>query len=55
MSWRNLNSAFVWFSQTRIPPILWICLLWFLLVVPAISIREVHYEEGTTIGLVRRL
>ena len=53
MIWDSLSSAFVWVSQSRIPPILWIFLLWFLLVVPAISIREVHYEEGTTIGLAR--
>lgn len=53
MSWRNLSSAFIWFSQSRIPPILWIVLLWFLLVVPAISIRGAHFEEGTTIGLAR--
>jgi len=37
----------------RVSPVVWICLLWFMLVVPAILIRGAHYEEGTTIGLAR--
>jgi 4-amino-4-deoxy-L-arabinose transferase-like glycosyltransferase len=49
----NLNSCFTWFSQSPVPPSLWILLLWFLLIVPAIGIRGAHYEEGTTIGLAR--
>ena len=34
-------------------PILWVMLLWFVLVVPAIGLRGAHYEEGTTIGIAR--
>ncbi len=32
----------------------WVCLLlWFVLIVPAISLRGFHYEEGTVVALAR--
>jgi 4-amino-4-deoxy-L-arabinose transferase-like glycosyltransferase len=34
-------------------PMMWIFLLWFVLIVPAIGIRGVHYEEAATVGLAR--
>jgi 4-amino-4-deoxy-L-arabinose transferase-like glycosyltransferase len=51
--WRQLSAPFDWCSQARMPPLLWLCLLWFVLVVPAIGVQEVHYEEAATIGLAR--
>jgi 4-amino-4-deoxy-L-arabinose transferase-like glycosyltransferase len=30
-----------------------VILLWIVLIVPAISLRGAHYEEGTTIALAR--
>ena len=50
---RHLSAPFAWCSRSPLPPLAWVFLLWFVLVVPAIGIRGVHYEEGTTVGLAR--
>ena len=44
---------FVSIERLRIPAWVWILLIWFLLTVPAISLRGYHYEEGTVIALAR--
>jgi 4-amino-4-deoxy-L-arabinose transferase-like glycosyltransferase len=49
----NVNAWIERFGASRVPPILWVVLLWFLVSVPAITLRGAHYEEGTTIALAR--
>jgi 4-amino-4-deoxy-L-arabinose transferase-like glycosyltransferase len=41
-----------WFSQAKRPWI-WIVVIWFLFIFPAIFLRGAHFEEGTLIGLAR--
>jgi 4-amino-4-deoxy-L-arabinose transferase-like glycosyltransferase len=50
LDWRKHVA---WIESSRVPARMWIVLLWALLVVPAISIRGVHYEEDTVIALAR--
>ncbi len=54
------QAAWAWFlRQTElirradIPGWVWVILLWALMAFPAASLRGVHYEEGTVIGLAR--
>jgi 4-amino-4-deoxy-L-arabinose transferase-like glycosyltransferase len=48
----DLDSLLRRFEALR-RPYLWIALICFLLVVPAIVLRGAHFEEGTVIGLAR--
>ncbi len=40
-------------ENAKFPPQFWLVILWLLLVVPTISLRGAHYEEGTVIALAR--
>jgi 4-amino-4-deoxy-L-arabinose transferase-like glycosyltransferase len=44
--WHGLNTS-------RVPPLLWLVALWFVLVVPLIFLRAAHFEDGTGIALAR--
>jgi 4-amino-4-deoxy-L-arabinose transferase-like glycosyltransferase len=46
-------QAFTSLVRIRIPLWVWMLLVWFLLVVPAISLRSFHFEEGTVVALAR--
>ncbi|MDF3812905.1 MULTISPECIES: glycosyltransferase family 39 protein [Rhodopseudomonas] len=57
-NWRGLQSrrildAFTMLQSLRLPGWLWIVLLWALTVIPAISLRSAHFEEGTVLALAR--
>jgi hypothetical protein len=41
--WHGLNTS-------RVPPLLWLVALWFVLVVPLIFLRAAHFEDGTGIA-----
>ncbi len=49
----DLLERFAWFETARVRPWMWVVLLWALFVFPAISLRALHYEEGTTGVLAR--
>jgi len=49
----KIDAPLLWVGRSRIPGWVWVVLLWFLLVVPAIFLRGAHYEEGITIALAR--
>ena len=48
-----IDSFFNKLSRLRIPPLFWIFLLWFLIVIPSIFIKGSHFEEKTTINIAR--
>jgi hypothetical protein len=51
----NMLQDFNGFSRLETSTLIpWACgPLWFALIVPAISLRGFHYEEGTVIALAR--
>jgi 4-amino-4-deoxy-L-arabinose transferase-like glycosyltransferase len=53
--WLARRSALATFARLgpSLPGWAWIALIGFILVVPAISLRSFHYEEGTVVALAR--
>ena len=51
IQWTSPAAVIVRLLRHDAAPAAGIVLLWFLLIVPAISLRGAHYEEGTTIVL----
>jgi 4-amino-4-deoxy-L-arabinose transferase-like glycosyltransferase len=49
----DFTKLLSWIENKKISPQFWILVLWVLLVLPTISLRSAHYEEGTVIGLAR--
>jgi 4-amino-4-deoxy-L-arabinose transferase-like glycosyltransferase len=53
--WLKAETALAVFTAVgrSLPGWVWIVLIWLLLILPAISLRSFHYEEGTVVALAR--
>jgi 4-amino-4-deoxy-L-arabinose transferase-like glycosyltransferase len=49
----DFSHLFSRIENAKLPPQFWLVVVWLLLVLPTISLRGAHYEEGTVLGLAR--